>query len=107
MLSGTALKMMLGLVRHAALRIEARATGERCGGRTVSRRLVAIMAANVAAYLRLMEAAEEGTLARFKRQYYALIDPKRAHRSRTLKTTRDGMLVEFAKAVEPERMGVG
>jgi hypothetical protein len=65
------------------------------------------MAANVTAYLRLMEAAEEGTLARFKRQYYALIDPKRAHRSRTLKTTREGMLVELAKAVEPERMGVG
>jgi adenylate cyclase len=76
-------------------------------GRTVSRRLVAIMAANVAAYLRLMEAGEEGTLARFKRQYHALIDPKRGHRSRTLKTTRDGMLVEFAKGVEPERMGVG
>jgi hypothetical protein len=55
----------------------------------------------------LMEAGDEGTLARFKRQYHALIDPKRAHRSRTLKTTRDGMLVEFAKGVEPERMGVG
>jgi hypothetical protein len=54
-----------------------------------------------------MEAGDEGTLARFKRQYHALIDPKRAHRSRTLKTTRDGMLVEFAKGVEPERMGVG
>jgi class 3 adenylate cyclase len=107
MLSGSPLKMMLGLVRHAALPIEARATGEAVRGRTVSRRLVAIMAANVTAYLRLMEAAEEGTLARFKRQYYALIDPKRAHRSRTLKTTRDGMRVEFAKAVEPERMGVG
>ena len=77
------------------------------GGGTVSRRLVAIIAANVAAHLRLMEAAEEGTLARFKRQYHVPIDPKKAHGARTLKTTHAGMFVEFAKAVEPERMGVG
>jgi hypothetical protein len=68
---------------------------------------VAIIAANVAAHLRLMEAAEEGTLARFKRQYHVLIDPKGAHRARTLKTSLDGLLVDFAKAVEPKRIGVG
>ena len=61
------LKAMLGLVRRAAIPIEARATGEAMlGGEAVSGRLAAIIAADVAGYSRLMEADEEGTLARLR-----------------------------------------
>jgi class 3 adenylate cyclase len=106
MLSGSRLKTMLGLVRRAALPINARANGEAMLGEgTVSRRPVPIIAADAAGYLRLMEADEEGMLARFKSQCHVLIDPKIAlHRGRALKATRDGMLVEFANAVESERI---
>ena len=71
-------------------------TGER-----VERRLAAILAADVAGYSRLMGGDEEGTLARLKACRRALVDPKIAeHRGRIVKTTGDGMLVEFASAVE-------
>jgi adenylate cyclase len=70
----------------------------------VERKLAAILAADVAGYSRLMGADEEGTLARLKAHRRELIDPKIAeHRGRIVKTTGDGMLVEFASPVEAVR----
>jgi adenylate cyclase len=67
----------------------------------VTRRLAAILAADVAGYSRLMEADEEGTLAALKSQRRELIDPQvAAHRGRIVKTTGDGALIEFASAVD-------
>ena len=71
------------------------------GGEAVSRRLAAIVAADVSGYSLLMGADEEGRLARLKSLGHDLVDPKIAlHKRRTVKTTGDGMLVEFASAVE-------
>ena len=71
---------------------------------TVSRRLAAIFAADVAGYSRLMGADEEGTLERLKAHRRELIDPKIAeHRGRIVKTTGDGLLVEFASVVDAVR----
>jgi class 3 adenylate cyclase/pimeloyl-ACP methyl ester carboxylesterase len=65
------------------------------------RRLAAIIAVDVAGYSRLMGADEEGTLAQLKAHRRALVDPKiKQHRGRIVKTTGDGMLVEFASVVE-------
>src|SRR5271170_2340263 len=70
----------------------------------VERKLAAIVAADVAGYSRLMAADEEGTLARLKAHRKALIDPKIAeHSGRIIKTTGDGMLVEFASVVDAVR----
>jgi adenylate cyclase len=70
----------------------------------VERRLMAILAADVAGYSRLMGADEEGTLAHLKSLRKTLIDPKIAeHRGHIVKTTGDGMLVEFASAVDAAR----
>ena len=71
------------------------------GGRgRVERRLAAILAADVAGYSRLIEADEEGTLDRLKTLLAEAIDPKiAAHRGRIVKTTGDGLLVEFASVV--------
>ena len=67
----------------------------------VERRLAAILAADVAGYSRLMGADEEGTLGALKTCRRELIDPKIAeHRGRIVKTTGDGMLVEFASVVD-------
>jgi len=67
----------------------------------VERRLAAILAADVAGYSRLMGADEEGTLARLKALRRELIDPKIAeHRGRIVKTTGDGLLIEFPSIVE-------
>ena len=67
----------------------------------VERKLAAILAADIAGYSRLMGADEEGTLARLKAHRRELIDPKIAeHRGRIVKTTGDGLLVEFASPVE-------
>jgi class 3 adenylate cyclase len=77
-------------------------TGER-----VERRLAAVLAADVAAYSRLMGIDEEGTLARLKSYRKTLVDPAiAAHRGRIVKTTGDGMLVEFASAVDAARCAV-
>jgi adenylate cyclase len=71
------------------------------------RRLAAVLAADVAGYSRLMGADEEGTLARLKAVRKALVDPAIAsHRGRIVKTTGDGMLVEFASAVDAVRGAV-
>ena len=73
----------------------------------VERRLAAVLAADVAGYSRLMGADEEGTLQRLKECRRALVDPKIAeHRGRIVKTTGDGMLVEFASAVDAVRCAV-
>ncbi len=70
----------------------------------VERKLAAILAADVAGYSRLMGTDEEGTLARLKAHRRELIDPKIAeHRGRIVKTTGDGLLVEFASPVEAVR----
>jgi len=71
------------------------------------RRLAAILAADVAGYSRLMGADEEGTLDALKAIRRELGDPKIAeHRGRIVKTTGDGMLVEFASVVDAVRCAV-
>jgi adenylate cyclase len=73
----------------------------------VERRLAAVLAADVAGYSRLMGADEEGTLGKLKALRKALVDPKIVeHRGRIVKTTGDGMLVEFASAVNAARCAV-
>jgi adenylate cyclase len=73
----------------------------------VERRLAAILAADVAGYSRLMEADEEGTLAALRAIRRELGDPKIAeHRGRIVKTTGDGLLVEFASVVDAVRCAV-
>lgn len=72
--------------------------------RHVERRLTAILAADVAGYSRLMGIDEEGTLAALKAHRNELIDPKIAeHRGRIVKTTGDGVLIEFASVVDAVR----
>ena len=71
---------------------------------TATRRLAAILAADVAGYSRLMEADEEGTLERLKALRRELIDLKIAeHHGRIVKTTGDGLLIEFASVVDALR----
>src|SRR6266511_5258069 len=66
-----------------------------------SRRLAAILAGDIAGYSRLMGVDEEGTLRQLKLHRKQLADPKIAeHRGRIVKTTGDGILVEFASAVD-------
>ena len=73
----------------------------------VERRLAAVLAADVAGYSRLMGVDEEGTLVRLKAARKAIVDPTiAAHRGRIVKTTGDGMLVEFASAVDAVRSAV-
>ncbi|MGC2412338.1 MAG: hypothetical protein WA459_06545 [Stellaceae bacterium] len=68
------------------------------------RRLAAILAADIAGYSRLIGADEEGTLDRLRSIRVELIDPKiPAHRGRLVKTTGDGLLVEFASVVDALR----
>src|SRR3977135_16576 len=65
------------------------------------------MAADIAGYSRLIGADEEGTLAQLKAFRKTLLDPTIAkHRGRIVKTTGDGMLVEFASAVDAARFAV-
>src|SRR4051812_16401381 len=67
----------------------------------MQRRLAAIMAADVGGYSRLMGADEVGTLNSLKSHRRELVDPAIAeHRGRIVKTTGDGMLVEFASVVD-------
>ncbi len=73
----------------------------------VDRRLAAIFAGDVASYSRLMGADEEGTLRQLKAHRKELIDPKiTEHRGRIVKTTGDGMLVEFVSVVDAVRCAV-
>lgn len=73
----------------------------------MERRLAAVLAADIAGYSRLMGRDEEHTLAQLKSFRKTLVDPGIAtHRGRIVKTTGDGMLVEFASAVDAARFAV-
>ena len=70
-------------------------------GERVDRRLAAILAADVVGYSRLMGQDEAGTLRRLRDHRRELIDPKIAeHKGRIVKTTGDGILIEFPSVVE-------
>jgi adenylate cyclase len=72
-----------------------------------TRRLAAILAADVAGYSRLMGADEEGTLSALKSHRKELVDPLIAeHHGRIVKTTGDGLLIEFASIVDAVRYAV-
>ena len=69
-----------------------------------TRRLAAILAADVAGYSRLMGADEEGTHERLKAHLRQVVDPKIAeHRGRIVKNTGDGFLAEFPSVVDAVR----
>src|SRR5215472_6963521 len=71
------------------------------------RRLAAIVSADVAGYSRLMGRDESGTLAVLKAHRRELIDPKIAeYGGRIVKTTGDGLLLEFLSVVEAVRCAV-
>ena len=75
-------------------------------GERAERRLAAILAADVAGYPRPIEADEIGRLGRLKALRAELIDPKIAdYKGRIVKTTGDGLLVEFASVVDAVRCG--
>ena len=68
------------------------------------RRLTAILAADVAAYSRLMGTDEEGTHERLKAHLQELVNPKiKEHRGRIVKNAGDGLLAEFASVVDAVR----
>jgi TolB-like protein/class 3 adenylate cyclase/Tfp pilus assembly protein PilF len=69
-----------------------------------TRRLAAILAADVAGYSRLMGADEEGTHRRLRAHFAELVEPKiREHKGRTVKNTGDGLLAEFASVIDAVR----
>src|SRR3954464_1561012 len=73
----------------------------------VERRLAAILATDVVGYSRLMGEDEEGTLAALRAIRREVADPKiKEHRGRIVKTTGDGLLVEFASVVDAVRCAV-
>ncbi|HVO14927.1 MAG TPA: adenylate/guanylate cyclase domain-containing protein [Alphaproteobacteria bacterium] len=73
----------------------------------VQRKLAAVLAADMVGYSRLMEANEAGTLARLKAHRIEMIEPAIAKcKGRLIKTTGDGMLVEFPSVVEAVRCAV-
>src|SRR6516164_8706421 len=72
-----------------------------------TRRLAAILAADVAGYSRLIGADEEGTHERLKAHLRKLVDPKiEEHRGRIVKNTGDGLLAEFPSVVDAVRCAV-
>src|SRR5262249_20788520 len=74
---------------------------------TATRRLAAILAADVADYSRLMGADQEGTHERLKAHLRELVDPKIAeHHGRIVKNTGDGMLAEFSSVIHAVRCAV-
>jgi class 3 adenylate cyclase len=76
-------------------------------GARVERRLAAILAGDVAGYSRMMGADEEGTLLRLNTHRREFLEPKIAeHRGRIVKRTGDGVLIEFASAVDATRCAV-
>ena len=73
----------------------------------VERKLAAIFAGDVAGYSRLMGIDEEGTLHQLKTHRKELVDPKiTEHRGHIVKTTGDGVLVEFISVVDAVRCAV-
>jgi len=80
---------------------------ESAGGGAPTRRLAAILVADVVGYSRLMGADEEGTLAALRALRSKVIDPALAeHHGRLVKTTGDGLLVEFASVVDALRCAI-
>jgi adenylate cyclase len=72
-----------------------------------TRRLAAILAADVAGYSRLMGADEEGTHERLKAHLRELVEPKIGeHRGRVVKNTGDGLLADFPSVVDAVRCAV-
>src|SRR5271169_6978785 len=72
-----------------------------------TRKIDAILAADVVGYSRLAGADEEGTLARLRGLRYELINPAIAkHRGRVVKTTGDGILIEFSSVVDAVRCAI-
>ena len=72
-----------------------------------SRRLAAILAADVAGYSRLMSRDEEGTLRRLKAHLSELVEPHiAAHHGRIVKRTGDGSIVEFRSVVDAVRCAI-
>src|SRR6516165_463563 len=72
-----------------------------------TRRLAAILAADVVGYSRLMGVDEEGTHERLQAHLRDLVEPKiKDHRGRTVKNTGDGFLAEFASVVDAVRCAV-
>jgi class 3 adenylate cyclase len=73
----------------------------------MERRLAAVLAADMVGYSRLMEVDEDGVISRQKALRKQLIDPQIAlYRGRIVKTTGDGMLVEFASAQDAVRSAI-
>src|SRR5262245_19984552 len=78
--------------------------GHRMEDQHTKRKLAAILAADVAGYSRLMSHDEEGTLRRLNEHVSELVEPRIAvHQGRIVKRTGDGLLVDFASAVEAVR----
>jgi len=74
---------------------------------TTTRRLAAILAADVAGYSRLIGIDEQGTLNRLRSIRTEVVDPKiNEHHGRLVKTTGDGLLVEFSSVVDAVRCAV-
>jgi adenylate cyclase len=91
-------------VRRAEKRSNIRQTTTAPG---LERRLVAVLAADVADYFRLMSTDEEGTIERLKTLRAELVDLKIAeHRGRIAKTSGDGFLAEFSTAVDAVRCAI-
>jgi TolB-like protein/class 3 adenylate cyclase/Tfp pilus assembly protein PilF len=68
---------------------------------------MAVLAADVAGYTRLVGADEEGSLVQWKAHWHALIDPKiKEHQGRVVRITGDGLLVEFASVIAAVRCAV-
>ena len=73
-----------------------------------TRRLAAILAADVAGYSRLMGADEVGTHERLRAHVRQLVEPKiREHKGRIVKNTGDGLLADFASVVDAVRDACG
>src|SRR5499426_533673 len=74
---------------------------------TATRRLTAILAADVAGYSRLMGMDEEGTHERLKEHLRTLVDPKiKEHLGRTVKSSGDGFLAEFSSVINAVRCAI-
>ena len=97
----SALDHALASSRCRALSVERGPRGTDAGEEAVSRKVAAIVTAEVAGYSPRIEASHTGTLGDLKSLRRDLIDLNiDLHKGRTVKTTGDGMLAEFANGVE-------
>src|SRR6516162_1182412 len=81
--------------------------GVACPAMASTRRLAAILAADVAGYSRLMGEDEESTHERLKAHLHELVNPRiEEHRGRIVKNTGDGLLAEFPSVVDAVRCAV-